>query len=88
MVAVAEAPVDLVVADETLDDMTGEALARKLVAANPLINCALVSALAPKAFHEATEGLGILMQLPPAPQQSDGEELMARLNQILDIVAS
>lgn len=79
---VGDPPVDLMVADDELGDMSGLQLIRQLVVAHPLINCALVSALAPEAFHAASEGLGILMQLPPAPSAIDTQRLMARLGQI------
>lgn len=76
------APVDLIVADDDLGDMDGLSLIHRVVVDNPSINCALVSALAPEAFHAASEGLGILMQLPPAPSATDAERLMERLGQI------
>ena len=77
--------VDLVLADETLNDMTGLDLIKRLVAVNPMINCAAVSSLSREAYHEASEGLGILMQLPPKPTRADGQRLMAHLNQILGL---
>ena len=77
--------VDLVLADETLNDMTGLDLIKRLVAVNPMINCAAVSSLSREAYHEASEGLGILMQLPPKPVRADGQRLMAHLNQILGL---
>jgi CheY-like chemotaxis protein len=75
--------VDLVLADETLGDMTGLELIKRLIAVNPMINCAAVSSLSKEAYHEASEVLGILMQLPPKPARTDGERLMAHLNQVL-----
>jgi hypothetical protein len=39
----------------------------------PMINYALISSLTADDFHEATEGYGFFMQLPPAPQQEDAE---------------
>jgi two-component SAPR family response regulator len=80
--------VDLVVTDETLGDMTGLAFVEKLVKINPMINCAAVSALSKSDYHEASEGLGILMQLPPQPSQSDGQALMAYLKKILGFTAA
>ena len=80
--------VDLVVTDEHLGDMTGLELIGRLVAVNPMINSAAVSSLSKEAYHEASEGLGILMQLPPSPDRADGERLMAHLNQILGLSAA
>lgn len=79
---VREKPVDLVVVDEDLGDMAGLTFVERLVAVNPMINCALVSSLSKKKYHEASEGLGVLMQLPTKPDRSDAKRLMAHLNQI------
>ncbi len=78
-------PFDIVVSDETLPDMSGLEFAKKLIAKNPMLNIALVSGLSAKDFHEVSEGLGILMQLPVLPQKSDAEKLLERLNHILMI---
>ncbi len=77
---------DMVIADETLGDMTGLGFAEKLVRVSPMTNCAVVSSLSPEAFHEAGEGLGILMQLPPRPGNPDVEKLLKHLKGILDSV--
>jgi len=81
----AETAVDLVLTDETLGDMSGLEFVGRLVATNPMINCAAVSSLSPRAYHEATEGLGILMQLPPGPGAVDGQRLIAHLNQVMGL---
>lgn len=83
--AIGEQTVDLVVTDEHLGDMTGLELIGRLVAVNPMVNSAAVSSLSKEAYHEASEGLGVLMQLPPSPGRADGERLMAHLNQILGL---
>ncbi len=75
------APVDLAVADETLEDMTGLEFAAKLISVNPMINCAVVSALSKKEFHEAGEGLG-LVQLPKNPGASQAADLCRHLRKI------
>jgi CheY-like chemotaxis protein len=74
--------VDLVVADEDLGDMTGLELVRRLLKINPMINCAVVSSLPHEEFHEASEGLGIMSQLPKRPGVTDAEELIKTLKQI------
>jgi DNA-binding NtrC family response regulator len=85
---ISETTVDLVLTDERLDDMSGLELIKQLVADKPMINCAAISSLSKEAYHEASEGLGILMQLPPSPDGADGERLMAHLNQILGLTKS
>ena len=57
----------MVVVGEELTDMRPVELVANLVRIRPTINCAMVSALGHDEFHEATEGLGVLMQLPPNP---------------------
>ena len=76
---VADTPVDLVVTDEFLGDMTGLELAEMMLSVNPMINCAAVSKLSSKEFHEASEGLGLLAQLPAVPDKEQAEVLLQRL---------
>ena len=64
---VTEGNFDLVVTDENLGDMTGLEFIKTVIALKPMVNCAAVSSLLPDDFHEASEGLGILMQLPVRP---------------------
>ena len=78
---------DLVVADEKLGDMSAIEFAENLTRLNPMINCAVVSALDPAEFHEASEGLGILFQLPPQPGEADAGELLRRLREVLGMTA-
>ena len=81
---IGEEHVDLVLVDEILDDMKGLTFVKQVVAANPMINCALISSLSESEYHEASEGLGLLLQLPPVPSRIDGERLMAHLHRIVD----
>ncbi len=78
----AEKPLDLVVTDDVLEDMAGLSFAQKLVRQYPLMNCAAVSRLSPHDFHEASEGLGLLMQLPPTPGAVHAEQLLEHLEKI------
>ena len=77
-----ETLVDLVVAEECLGDMTGLELAEKMLSVNPMINCAAVSSLSSKEFHEASEGLGLLAQLPANPGKEHAEDLLQRIKNI------
>jgi DNA-binding response OmpR family regulator len=81
---IAEGNFDLVVADENLGDMAGLEFIRAIVAKQPMVNCAVVSSLTPEDFHEASEGLGILMQLPTSPGQEQAEMLLGQLKTILN----
>ena len=81
---IAEGHFDLVVADENLGDMTGLGFIRAIVAKQPMVNCAAVSSLKPKDFHEAGEGLGILMQLPVRPGPEHAQMLLGQLKTILN----
>ncbi len=77
-VARAKTPVAMVV-DQDLGDMSGIALVRKLIQINAMINIALVSDQPEEAFHEETEGLGILMKLPPIPDARAAVQFSERL---------
>lgn len=74
--------IDLAIVDEQFDDMSGIAFVKQLVKSNPLVNTAIVSTLSEEEFHEATEGLGVLMQLPEQPQEKNAETLLAILEKI------
>ena len=77
--------VDLVVADENLKDMTGLEFIQKLVKVNPMINSAVVSSLSSKDFHQISEGLGVLMQLPVLPNEKHAETLINHLKKITNL---
>ena len=86
--AVQRKPVHLVVVGEALADTDPLDCVNRLVRLNPMINCAMISALAADDFHEATEGLGVLMQLPPNPSGADAAALMTKvemLNALVDL---
>jgi len=77
---------DLVVTGEKLGDMTGFELAGKLISVNPMINCAVMSSLSPEDFHKASEGLGLMAQLPVQPSKEQTEELLQRLKKLKDLM--
>ena len=81
-----EKAVDLVIADERLGgDTTGLELVAGLVSINPMITCSVVSGLTPEEFHEASEGLGIMSQLPTRPGKEHAESLLHQLRQIKNL---
>ena len=78
-----ESTPDLLVVDETLADMDGLTLIRKLLGINAMINTALISPLSSSKFHKATEGLGILSNLPLSPGEIDAREILTRLAEVV-----
>jgi CheY-like chemotaxis protein len=68
--------------DEDLHDMTGLDLVRRLLPVNALVNTAVVSALPSEAFHEASEGLGVMAQLPPHPTPEDARTILANFRRM------
>ena len=71
-----------VVVDDSLPDMGALELVRRLLTVNAMISTAVVSGLGGDEFHEASEGLGILYQIPPAPGKTHAEDLITRLQRI------
>jgi CheY-like chemotaxis protein len=82
LVQLKDKPLDLVIIDELLDDMSGIEFAKQLVRINPLANTAIVGSQTAEEFHEITEGLGVLMQLSPHPGEKDAEALLSVLARI------
>lgn len=78
--------VDTVVVDEELDNITGCAFLESLVKVNPMVNTALVSSLSGGDFHEATEGLGVLMPLSPEPSTEEAELLISKLSRVAGLM--
>ena len=81
-----DAAIDLVVTDESLGDMTGLEFAERLLSLDPMINCASVSRLSSESFHNVSEGLGIMAQLPVQPGKESAEELLERLRSLKNLM--
>lgn len=73
---------DLVIVGGHLSDYAGVRFIRQLVRINPLVNTAVVGSMSAEEFHDATEGLGVIQQLPPRPTEKDAEKLLAALRRI------
>ena len=80
--SVSDSAFDLVITDEILADMTGLELAGKLLSVNPMIQCASVTTLSQKEYHEKSEGLGLMDPLPDRSGEKDAERLMQDLRRI------
>ncbi len=77
--------IDLLITDETLEDMDAKELVEKAIMINPMINCAPVSSLAHKDFHDLFEGLGVLMQFPVKPDEKDAKKLIECIDKIFSL---
>lgn len=69
----------LVVIDGQGREKQALALVSKLLTVNAMINTAVVSAMDEEEFHETSEGLGILMSLPPDPGEERAKGLLDKL---------
>ena len=84
---IAEGNAQLVIADENLTDMTGLAFIEKMTAVNPMINCAAATSLSDDEFHEASEGMGVLMGLPLEPEAEHVETLLKNFQAIMKLMS-
>ncbi|MDQ1331705.1 MAG: hypothetical protein QG578_1973 [Thermodesulfobacteriota bacterium] len=75
--------VGLIVIDEKVDGQPGLYIAKEMIKVNAMANLSLVSDLNPEEFHEASEGLGILAQLPIEPDAKDAVPLLNALTALL-----
>ena len=73
---------DLIVIDEDVDGTAGLTIARNVLMKNAMVNQVIVSSLSSEEFHETSEGLGILAQLPPRPDAADAEKVLELLKKI------
>jgi hypothetical protein len=70
------------IVDEEVDGLSNLDIARHVVMTNAMVNLAVVSPLSPEDFHEASEGLGILAQLPQSPGEDDASRLLEAIRQV------
>ena len=73
---------DLFITIEKLPDMTAKQLIEKALFQNAMMNSVVLSQLPHKGFHEAYEGLGVLMQFPLKPEAEHLQNLMEHLDRI------
>lgn len=72
-------PIDLLIIDENLPDMTCRQFIEKVIMENAMINCVIASPLTKNQFHQTYEGLGVLMQLTANPGRKEVQKLLERL---------
>lgn len=71
------------VIDQELGDMKGIDLVPQLLRIDAFVHIALISGQSEEVFHEAAEGLGILMQLPPRPDAQAANDFSKRLTGVI-----
>jgi DNA-binding response OmpR family regulator len=79
--AAADSP-DLVIVDEYIGGISGLEWIRRLMGVNAFIQTAAVSSQPQDAFHDASEGLGVMAHLPTRPGRFEAELLLKTLNQL------
>lgn len=57
-------------------------LLRELMRTDAFLNTAVVSGLEPERFHQASEGLGVMSQLPPRPGPAEAAWLLYHLREL------
>ncbi len=85
---IADKKINLVISDESLGDMSGLEFAEKLISINPMVHCAVVSSLSSEDYHEASEGLGLMMPLPVQPKKRHIKQLLFQINKIIQLTDS
>lgn len=85
LAVIADKPVDLVIVDEQISGLPGKRFVEKMITMNPMINTAIVSSLSEHDFHEDTEGLGVLMQIPINPEESVAATVIERLGKVISL---
>lgn len=71
-----------VIIDQPVPDGDAIDLVRQLMTVNAMIHVAWVSDLPKEAFHDMSEGLGVLMQLSPQKDLSEASRLAVCLRQV------
>ncbi len=78
-----DTPPALAILDLNLEDKALRQAVIDILMINASVHTAVVSDMDPDEFHEATEGLGILMPLPSSPKASDAENLLTTLSGVM-----
>jgi chemotaxis response regulator CheB len=79
-------PPDLAVVDTGLAEQGPFEMVTKLMKANVMVNTAVISSLSEDDFHELSEGLGVLVQLPPEPAAEQAVDLLEKLKCVVRTV--
>lgn len=81
--AASDAP-DLVIVDEVIGEVPGLDWIQRLISVNAFVQTAAVSRLTLDDFHETSEGLGVMAQLPPRPGKTDALRVLEMISKSSD----
>jgi DNA-binding response OmpR family regulator len=81
--AASDAP-DLVIVDEVIGEVQGLDWIQRLISVNAFVQTAAVSRLSHDDFHETSEGLGVMAQLPPHPGKTDALRVLKMISKSPD----
>jgi len=73
---------DLVITHEQLQDMSGHDFIEAVLFKNAMINSVVLSTLSHDDFHDSYEGLGVLMQFSPMPDEKQAQDLLDHIDRI------
>lgn len=73
----------LAIVDDQVRGVAGLDIIRRLIEENAFIQTAAISDLTDEEFHNRSEGLGVLMQLPLVPEKNDAHKLIEQLKQVV-----
>ncbi|RUM40090.1 MAG: hypothetical protein DSY57_00230, partial [Desulfobulbus sp.] len=72
----------LVVLDENIEERNGLDLVIRILSINAMVNTAMITSMSPEAWHEKSEGLGMLEPVPSPPSAADARHLLTTLEQL------
>lgn len=78
-------PWQLVVVDAMTPGMGYKTFTMNLLRVNAMLNTVVVTDMSEEAFHEDSEGLGVLCTVPANPRREHGVKAMDRLCQLLGL---
>jgi DNA-binding NarL/FixJ family response regulator len=73
---------NLVIIDEEVNGTPGLKIARDILMKNAMVNQVVVSSMSSQEFHDTAEGLGIMIQLPPAPDAAHAQIVLDALKKM------
>jgi DNA-binding response OmpR family regulator len=83
LAVLADDPPLLAVIDDSVGEVSGLDVVRRLMRIDAFLNTAVLSALDEETFHRRSEGLGILARLPLQPDAGDVARLLEALRRVV-----